>query len=170
MSSPGRLSIPRGAPWVSRVPHGGHGSGRSLSQENGRKTALNEPQPMCLLGVAASAGAGAGSWVSGRQVAGRVAWGVQEGKWKTGWWVCPASSAPSCSCLTGGTLRGQSPLQPRHLRDLPSQRGALWAQTPHPPHTPSPGLHWALRRLLTRLGLRPLGVHSAGTASAPGCL
>lgn len=37
----------------------------------------------------------------------------------------------------------------------------------HPsPHTPCPRLHWALQRLLTRLGPRPPGVHSEGTASA----
>lgn len=37
----------------------------------------------------------------------------------------------------------------------------------HPsPHTPCPRLHGALQRLLTRLGPRPSGVHSEGTASA----
>ena len=36
----------------------------------------------------------------------------------------------------------------------------------HPsPHTPCPRLHWALQRLLTRLGPRPPGVHSEATAS-----
>lgn len=78
--------------------------------------------------------------------------------------VRPAS-APSCSY----TLGRWPLLQPRPLPDgsaLPAQCFLGPDPCHPPPHTPGPRLPWALHRLLTRLGPRPPGVHSEGTASA----
>ena len=78
--------------------------------------------------------------------------------------VHPAS-APSCSY----TLGRWPLLQPRPLPDgsaLPAQCFLGPDPCHPPPHTPGPRLPWALHRLLTRLGPRPPGVHSEGTASA----
>lgn len=142
----------------------GHGGGHSLGQENGRKIAWNEPKLIYLSGVCSISWGEdrvMGLWVAGGEQSGAGGTGVKMG----GRGVVRPASAPSCSY----TLGWWSFLQPQALPDgsaLPAQC-FLGPEPCHPPpHPPGPRLHWDLHRLLTRLGPRPPGVHSEGTASA----